>query len=367
MNKKICFIITDYNSKGGTERVLSQIANGLAERNGYDISIVSIGRGKEPHFDTNSKISLYELNALASKGRSKLKNLINRVKAANKKPSLIQNILMQISPDIVITVGIGFYRYLEKARKIMKFKTIAWEHYCLQAYNLPQINKSRYLAVKNADKLVVISDNDLLDYQKKYPYANNLMRIYNPIAFEITNNIDINNKVIVAAGRYVYEKGFDLLIEAWSLIEDSVNDWRLKIFGEGEDRGKLQKLIDDKKLKNIKLCGYAQDLDKEYEKASIFCLSSRYEGWGLVLIEAQAKGLPCVSFNCKQGPGQIIEDGVNGFLVEPNNVKEFSEKLLYLISDEELRKNFSANSAKALDKYNYKNLIDEWDVLLKTL
>ena len=366
MSRKICFIVTDYNSGGGTERVLSQVANGLVVK-GYDVSIVSLGHGKQPQFYTNDKIALYELNVMPVAQKSKLGFWCNKLIMSTRKAKAIQNILMQICPNIAVVAGIGFYRYIERARKKLKIKTIAWEHFCLSAYNLPQINKSRRLAVKKADKLIVLSDGDLLAYQQKYPKAVNLMRIYNPIAFDITNNIDINNKVIVAAGRYVYEKGFDMLIEAWKEIAHQVGDWEIRIFGEGIDRNNLQKQIDTYNLKNIKLCGYAQSLDKEYEKASIFCLSSRYEGWGLVLVEAQAKGLPCISFDCKNGPREIIEDGVNGFLIKANDTEEFAKKLLFLIQSKETRQLFSCNSQKALHKFKTENIINEWNGLIKTL
>ena len=364
--KKICFIVSNYNDGGGTERVLSQVANGLAYR-GYNISIVSLGRGKNPHYFTHKKISLYELNAIAIMQESKIKYLISKFVLSLKKANKIYNILLDIRPDIVIVVGIGFYRYIEKARKKIGIKTVAWEHFCLNAYNLPQINKSRRLAIKNADKVIVLSKGDLSAYQKKYPQSSNLKHIYNPIAFEVKPSIDINNKVVVAAGRYVYEKGFDMLIEAWGKIADSVSDWELRIFGDGIDKEKLQRQIIELNLKNVKLCGYAKEIDEEYKKASIFCLTSRYEGWGLVLVEAQAKGLPCISFDCKNGPREIIDDKINGFLVEANNTEAFAEKLLCLIKNKELRETFSCNSQNRLHQFNTKNIIDEWDKLINEL
>ena len=366
MSKKICFIVSNYNDGGGTERVLSQIANGLAYR-GYNISIVSLGRGTKPHYFTHSEISLYELNAISIMKKSKIKYLINKFLLARKKSNKVYNVLLDIKPDIVVAVGIGFYRYIEKARKKLGIKTIAWEHFCLSAYNLPQINKSRKLAIKNANKVVVLSEGDLSAYQKKYPRATNLKRIYNPIAFDIKTSIDINSRVVVAAGRCVYEKGFDMLIEAWAKIADKISDWELRIFGDGIEREKLQRQIKDLKLDNVKLLGYAEKLEEEYKKASIFCLSSRYEGWGLVLVEAQAKGLPCISFDCKNGPREIIEDGVNGFLVKANDINQFAEKLLCLIQDKELRKSFSCNSQNQLHKFNTENILDEWVALIEEI
>ena len=366
MRKKICFVVTSYNDGGGTERVVSQISNGLLKK-GYDISILSLGCGKNPHFYTSDKIALYELRAIVPQQKSKIKLLAKKIIMAMKKASKICNALEEIRPDVVIAAGIGFYRYIEKARKKIGLKTIAWEHFCLNAYDLPQINKSRSLAIKNSSKVILISEGDLFAYKQKYPNAENLKRIYNPVAFEVEKSIDINNKVVVAAGRYVHEKGFDMLIEAWSKIANEIADWELRIFGEGPNRVKLQKQIDDLRLENVKLCGYAQELDQEYKKASIFCLTSRYEGWGLVLVEAQAKGLPCVSFDCENGPREIIQDGLNGFLVQPNDTNEFADKLLCLIKNNELRKSFASNSQSQLYKFKTENIINEWDLLIKEL
>ena len=157
------------------------------------------------------------------------------------------------------------------------------------------------------------------------------------------------------------------MIESWSRIADKIPDWELRIFGDGELRNELQAQIDHYNLSNVKLCGFTKELDRELEKASIFALSSRFEGWGLVLIEAQAKGLPCISFNCKCGPSEIIDDGVNGLLVSPENTEEFAEKLLLLMQNEELRRSFSANAQKDLYRFDSEKVVGEWIALFDSL
>ena len=113
------------------------------------------------------------------------------------------------------------------------------------------------------------------------------------------------------------------------------------------------------------MCGYAEDVEEKYLEASIFALSSRYEGFGLVLIEAQAKGLPCISFNCKEGPREIIDNGVNGFLIEEGNIDQYAEKLLMLMGDLELRKAFSEKASKDFGKYDIANIMDKWEKILQ--
>ena len=141
----------------------------------------------------------------------------------------------------------------------------------------------------------------------------------------------------------------------------------MRIYGEGKDKEKLKSLIEKYGLMNVKLMPYATRLDEEMDKASVYALSSIYEGFGLVLIEAQAKGLPCISFNCKHGPSEIITDGVNGFLVEPGDLNGFADKLLKLITDYELRKTFSDNAQKDLYRFDVDYVVDQWVEMLESI
>ena len=362
----ICFLIRNYNNIGGTERVTSIIANGLAQK-GQNVSIICLEKGTSPYFQTNNRIKIYEFNTSSQKSGKgmgvRVQNLINDIKVAKKLSKLIR----VIKPDFIIAVDIVLYRCIHFIKIPSKLHKIGWEHFCFEARQRKLVKLSRIWASKHADKIIVLSDADLESYQKNYPYATNLMRIYNPIAYNSTYNYQPNSKIVIAAGRYAPQKGFDLLIESWSRIADKIPDWELRIFGDGELRNELQAQIDHYNLSNVKLCGFTKELDRELEKASIFALSSRFEGWGLVLIEAQAKGLPCISFNCKCGPSEIIDDGVNGLLVSPENTEEFAEKLLLLMQNEELRRSFSANAQKDLYRFDSEKVVGEWIALFDSL
>lgn len=367
--KKICFLIGNYNNGGGTERVTSQIANGLTEK-GYEISIISIEKGLNPCFETDEKIKLYELQqdeTFPYNSRNKIKFRLWSLKKIRGIKKSFEHVIKNIMPDLVIAVDIECYRIIDPFRKKYNYKTIGWEHFALLVRSGWGVNYSRYLAIKHASKLLVLSDGDLHDYQKRYPNAKNLMRLHNPLAFKPTKNSNMNNKVVIAAGRYAPQKNFDALLEAWHKMGDENQEWELRIYGDGADKDKLKSLIEGYHLTNVKLMPYAEHLDEEMDKASIYALSSSYEGWGLVLIEAQAKALPCVSFNCKHGPSEIISDGVNGFLVTPNDTNEFADKLLKLMKNYKLREFFSGNSQKDLYKFDIDYIISQWVIMLESI
>lgn len=375
MQKHLCFVIGNYNNGGGTERVLSEVANGLVEHD-YKVTILSLGRGLSPRFSTDEQIYLRELNIArnARKKKEKQNFFASEIQYLIWKQRLRKNIykkiystLQEIGPDVVIAVDIILYEYIEYSRRKLGFKAIAWEHFCLEGRNGVFLNWSRYLATRYADRVVVLSNSDLEAYQKKYPNARKLQCIYNPITYTPRYNADMENHVIVAAGRLVNEKGFDLLIDVWSQLGDQIGDWELRIYGEGVERKKLQTMIEERSLKNISLCGFSHNLRDDLAKASIFACSSRLEGWGLVLIEALSNGIPCVSFNCKVGPKEIIDDGVNGILVPSENTGIFAKKLLLLMRDDELRHRYSSNAHKDLYKFSKSEIVGQWKALIETI
>lgn len=379
MQKRICFVVGNYNNGGGTERVLSIVANGLAKCP-YEIMILSLGKGLNPTYETDARIQLQELNISSSylhktSGNSGVfgKVLHEGAKTIWRHQSQliitnkITEVLRQWRPDVVVAVDLQMYHNIEPVRRKLGFSTIAWEHFSLDGKRGVYLDYSRHLATKYASRVVVLGNEDLKAYQKKYPKATNLQRIYNPLAFELSNNIQVQNKVVVAAGRYAPQKGFDLLLEAWAKIAKQVPDWELRIFGDGPDRGNLQEFIDAHGIANAKLCGFTNCLNKEMENASIFALSSRYEGFVLVLLEAQAKGLPCVSFSCPQGPVELIDDGVNGLLVPPGNTEVFAEKLLMLMQDTTMRQSFSENSQKDLYRFEPSTVVEQWVALIDSI
>lgn len=178
---------------------------------------------------------------------------------------------------------------------------------------------------------------------------------------------DYKAKKVISVGRYSYQKGFDMLIKAWYLIVGQYPDWKLYIYGNG-DRTSFQSLVEHLELQDSVFCMPAvEDIASVYSKCSIYVMSSRYEGFGLVLTEAMSCGLPCISFDCPYGPSEIIDDGEDGYLVERNNIHSLAAKMDDLMKDSEKRKIMGTRARQNVGRYNKENIMGRWIVLLETL
>ncbi len=350
MSKHIAFLIMNMENGGGTERVTSVIANELVKRT-YKVSIISCQCGNGCRFQLSEEIKLFSLQ-----GEKVTNGITRKINTFRGLMTLVEKEKF----DVIVAVDVALYCYLYPLQLMKKCKCIAWEHFNYHIVPNKLVKIGRKLAAEKADCCVVLGQRDLESYQKNYR-CKNVRYIYNPIALNTSDFADMKRKRVIAVGRLALQKGFDRLLEAWKKVEEYTDEWSLDIFGEGEMKEMLQEQIANLHLKHCNLCGYAKNIEQEYLESSIFALSSRYEGFVLVLMEAQAKGLPCVSFDCKEGPSETIDDGVNGFLVEEGNIEVFSQKLITLISDYELRCRFAKNAKKDLYRFETSAIMDCWE------
>jgi glycosyltransferase involved in cell wall biosynthesis len=175
-------------------------------------------------------------------------------------------------------------------------------------------------------------------------------------------------KTAIAAGRLVDQKGFDMLVRAFAKISDTNPDWDLVIYGEGDNRASLERDIVEFGLgKRVFLPGWTNTMSAQMVQADMFVLSSRYEGFGNVVAEALAVGLPVVSFDCKSGPGEIVRHGVDGFLVPPLDVDALAESMSVLMGDEDLRIRFGEEALDARERFSVGRTVSLWDDLFSDL
>lgn len=345
--KHIAFVINNIYGKGGTERVTSQLANLLI--NYYDITIISLKSGQNINFYVDKRIDIIELRGISeNKLVRRLFNLIELNKHITNK-----NIDMFINVDITLSL------YTLPFRK--RVKNISWEHFNFFSESNSRIRQfSRKISSRYSDAVVVLSDADLKNYQSNLKRYSNIRRIYNPIAFnKEVGGYNLNSKVVLSVGRLESQKGFDILLDAWKNVSND-GSWVLKIIGDGSKKEELLAKISQNHINNVMISPFTNDIEKEYINSAIYVMSSRYEGFGLALAEAQSKGLPLITFDCPEGPAEIVGYGDYGILIENGNVQSLSNELSSLMNSIELREYWSNASLKGANRFNTQEILNEW-------
>ncbi|AZB21740.1 glycosyltransferase family 4 protein [Kaistella haifensis] len=349
---KILYCIPSLSESGGTERIVTQKINFLLQFERYDITIVTTeGINKKPFYDLHPSAKVIELNIDFLEEFSKplySKYIGTKRKLKEYKKKLIQIINTQ-NIDICISTGAKELEFLSQIQ--VPCKKICELHFSKYNRELffegkkggiiwKLIGKIRtYQLIKQTtglDQLVVLTKKDEKDWKKTH---NNVKQIYNFSDIESESVALLENKKVISVGRLTEQKGYIFLIEAWAIIKNKKSDWTLEIYGEGDLYNELFHQIKDSNLENhVFLKGRTNQVQEKILESSIFALSSRYEGFPMVLLESMACGVPVVSFDCETGPAEIIENNDCGILVENRNVLKLAEAILTLMDDKDLRK-----------------------------
>ena len=361
MGKKICFFIGSVSGKGGTERVCIELANNLAEL-GYQISIISLYEGKKPFFTIHPSINLYEI---FDQNQSFTKHVFSIILH-------IRRLVLNGGYDLFITVETILCMYSVPALKLTyPVKHLAWEHFNLEVnFGLRVRKLARRLAANYCTKVIVLTQRDKQLWESKFKKQNKIVCIPNSVSTPKVQVSDYQtrDKLIIAVGRLTYQKGFDILVKAWAIIANRFPTWKLSIIGSGEDEPILQNLISSLNLeKSISIIQATTQINHYYNSASIFCLSSRFEGLPMVLIEAQQFGLPIVSFDCNTGPAEVVTHEFNGLLCEPENEKALANSLAICIADSNKRNLFNKAALQSANRFNTKPVFSMWIDLFNSI
>ena len=376
---KIVYCTPALYMAGGVERVLTLKANYMADVLGYDITIIlTEGKDKPLFYPLSDKIKIINLDidfeALWTCSFTK-KIFVYLQKQRIFKKRLTEE-LMRLKPDITVSLlrrEINFINEIKDgSRKIGELHVNRANYRNFEAGDTNFIKRlfakywmhSLISHLKRLDRFVVLTEEDKASWTE----LSNVEVIPDPLAFDIDQVSPLTNKRIIAVGRYVYQKGFDLLLHAWKKIELQHPDWELAIYGMGE-RTPYEQIIDDLMINRSRchLYGSTPDIKKEYLDSSLFVFSSRFEGFGMVLIEAMACGLPVVSFDCPCGPKDIICHNEDGLLVPSGNVDSLANALLQMMSDDKLRCQMAKTAVKNVQRYQLNVVSRHWQSLFESI
>ena len=372
---KIVYCIDSINRIGGIQHVTLEKANALAELDNYSVWILYADYSGKTCFPLSPKVQIINLNINYYEDDWKsqwhvLKGIIFRRRKHRRK---LRKALNSIQPDVVVSVGQseknlvpsirGKWVTVREFHFVRNYRTLharsffdrimAWGGDCLDR-----------VVLKRYDGIVTLTQED-----KEINWCgwNNVSVIPNPVQLSTVKS-SLTSKRLLAIGRLAYQKNYASLIRAFSIVVKRFPEWSLDIFGEGNERRDLVSLIESLNLSaSVHLKGNQSHIKDHLPDYSLFTLSSRYEGFGLVLIEAMSVGLPVISYACPCGPKDIIRDGTDGFLVPPGDETQFAERICQLIEDESLRRKMGAAALERAKEFSLETVIPMWISLFEEL
>lgn len=377
---KIAYIYSTFAATGGTERMITEKVNYLSERLGYDVTVITCFQHEDEttYFPISPKakqinlcIPWYSQYKYKYPKRLWVKWRINRLMQTS-----LNQVVNQVNPDILIGVSRFKANYISKIKcnaiKIIechevKYNTMLFfkENHTFLIRVFLNLYKYTYFKTieHHADAVVTLTKDDKLLWKR----AKRTEVIPNFSTMRVSQYSDCTSKHVIAVGRLTWEKGFGRLIQIWSIVSAKHPDWYLDIFGEGDMYDTLRMLIKMYNANNVVFHNFTPNISLEYASSSICAVTSYYEGFSLVLLEAMKHGVPCVSFDCPFGPRNIINDSYSGFLVDNGDIRIFANRLCRLIEDEKLRKQFSKNSLEESKLYDIDIIMNKWKLLYEQL
>lgn len=358
--KKLLYITTNLQGSGGVSRILSVKLNHLIENYGYTVHVITTNNKSDTFFyGFNSNIVFHKID-FEDFGLSHLLKYKNR----------LQEIADEINPNVIINCDNGLKGSL--LPYLINTAALIYERH--GSRHLKTFTRIEGLKNKLAN---FILDRSLHKYkafivlneeEKKHWNANNVKVLSNPLWFNpLQRTNKLQNKVALAIGRHSVEKQFDVLLKTWQKVVVDFPDWTLKVYGEKDDKLKLENLVDKLNLKNhVQLYKPTKNIDQVYKNASMLLNTSSSEAFGLVIMEAMAFGLPVIAFDAVSGPKALILNEKNGFLVKNNDVQAYADRVRILIQDEKLRQAMGKSSKESVKKLNLESIMKQWHHLFQS-
>lgn len=352
---KIVFLISSFQA-GGAERVGSWLVARLAGA-GYDVVAATLS-GKDFFYALDPRVRTVKLG-LVRPSRGPIDALL----ASRRRVAAVERLVRDVAPDLLLSFMTAPNLIAIRAGRRAGVPVIVAERNCRGAAIVSVFQDLfRRFLYPRASAVVLQTEADAANYA----FLHEASVIPNPVAAP-SAAARPRKRIILAVGRLERQKGFDLLLEAFALVEDR-RDWRLLIAGEGAERPALEAQIERLGLSgSVELLGRRRDIAELYAEASIFCLSSRYEGFPNVLVEAMAAGCAVISVDCPTGPKEILEDGLDGLLITSEDTMALAAALERLMGDEALRKRLGASASGVRSRFHEDRIFERWQELVSSV
>lgn len=344
-------IVNDQFERGGAGRVAAVMCNGLKHK-GIDVVAVTDNKNWHQTYKLRSDIPIHFIDTKF--GGSRIKKWL----ACSKK---IRSYVKHEKPDCIIAVQSLMFLVTWIACLGIDVPIIAADHTSFSRKIHPLIDFIRYHLYSKADGLSILTQKDAILLGKKFPQKK---VIYNPISFPILKEDTKRKFNILCAGRLESWdiKGFDIILDIWKNLESKYSEWTLEIAGAGNGTSQqiVEKMIAERGLaKRVKLLGHIDNMKNLYAQSSIFALCSRMEGFPMVLMEAMSQGCACVAFSVGGATNEMMTTK-SGFIVNDNDITQFSSAIESLIADETLRYKCSKNAIEEIKRFSVDQFIENW-------
>ena len=383
---KLLYCMASVYNPGGMERVLLNKLRWFSERTDYELVLVTTDQhGRAPFYEFPSSVKMIDLgvNYTDDNGKNAVVKTLGYLRRRRLHKKRLAAVLSAERPDITISLYPSESSFIPSLRD--GSKKVLELHLCkffrLQygrsgLYGLSDRLRTRQdeRLVRRFDKFVVLTEEDA-GYWGNLPnlevIPNAALKVGTGTGSESgsASGYDVRSRRVIAVGRLDYQKGFDRLLEAWALLPESLRkDWHLDIYGQGEWEGMLKQMILSLGIsESAAICKPTKRIFEEYGRSAFLVMSSHYEGFPMVMIEAMSCGLPVVCFDFKCGPKDIIVPGKNGFYVPEGDVAALSAKMQELMLDDELRGSMSAAAAEISQTYSEDRIMEKWQNCFKSI
>ena len=366
---KILYQINSTYNPGGMERVLLNKVRYFVEEKGWDVTVVTTDQKDRPSFyPFPEQVRMIDLgiNYSDDNGKPFHKKMYGFIRKRQVHRKHLAALLAQERPDIVDCFYPGECSFVPAFKdgsiKVMELHQSKLFHHQYNRSGLMGLaDKVRARLdeklVRKFDRFVVLTQEDA----QMWGQMPGIRVIPNAANFIAEKHSDCTAKRVIAVGRLDYQKSFDRLILVWEKVHRHMPEWTLDIFGQGEWKEMLQTMIDERGLQaSIRLMGPTKNIGKEYSESSMIVMSSHYEGFPMVMIEAMACGLPAVSFDFKCGPKDIIKEGENGLIVPDGDIDALADAMVRLMKDDALRQKMGEEAKKVVETFSEAKVMSKW-------